>query len=383
MKIHEYQARELLKAAGVPVARAILATTPDEAAAAARELGGKVAVKAQVHAGGRGKAGGVKLAGSADEARSAASKILGMDIKGSKVRKVLVMEQVDISRELYLGLVFDRENRGCTLIASSAGGVDIEEVAEKTPEKIFKSYIHPLGGLSGYQARGAAYAMGLTGKTAQGASQAIQAMYSVYVSTDASLLEINPFVVRGDGSTIAIDSKMNFDDNALYRQKEVAALRDLGEEDPLEVEAKEADLAFVHLGGEVGIIGNGAGLVMTTLDVVNAAGAKPANFLDIGGSSSPEKVKRALEIVLREPGLKVIFINVFGGITRCDDVANGMVSVMKSIQVPVPVVIRMTGTNVELGRKILKDSGLNLETFNTMEEAAARAAAIVKGASRR
>ena len=378
MKIHEYQARALFESAGIPVARAELATTPAEARAAAGRLGGKVAVKAQVHVGGRGKAGGVKLAGTPDEAAAAAEQIIGMNIKESKVRKVLVMEKVDIDREIYLGLVFDRERRGYGLIASSAGGVDIEEVSAMTPEKIIRQFIHPLIGLSPYQARTVAFALGIPKKAALETAKTLIALYDVFVRTDATLAEINPYVIRKDGTTVAIDAKMNFDDNALFRQKKISPLRDLDEEEPLEVEAKNADLAYVHLGGDIGIIGNGAGLVMTTLDVVTAAGGRPANFLDIGGSSSPEKVQRALEIVLKEKNLKSIFLNVFGGITRCDDVARGLVEVLRSVRVSIPIVIRMTGTNVELGMKILNDSGLNLKSYPTMQLAAKEAVRLSK-----
>ncbi len=378
MKIHEYQARVLFESAGIPVARAILASTPADARKAAEKLGTAVAVKAQVHAGGRGKAGGVKLAKTPVEAEQAAEKILGMKIKDIRVRNVLVMEKVDIAQELYLGLVFDRDNRGATMIASSAGGVDIEEVSARTPEKIHREWIHPVHGLSAYQARGVAFALGIPRAAALETAKTLMALYAVFRRTDANLAEINPYVVRPDGTTIAIDAKMTFDDNAIARQKEIESMRDLGEEEPLEVEARSADLAYVHLGGDIGIIGNGAGLVMTTLDVVTAAGGKPANFLDIGGSSSPEKVRRALEIVLKENGIKVIFLNVFGGITRCDDVANGLVQVLKKTHVPLPIVIRMTGTNVDLGMKILDEAGLNLKTYPTMQAAAREAARLAK-----
>lgn len=378
MKIHEYQARLLFEEAGIPVARAIVADTPAAARAAAETLGCEVAVKAQVHVGGRGKAGGVKLARTPAEAETIAGQILGMTIKETKVRKVLVMEKVDIAQELYLGMVFDRDRRGCGLIVSSAGGVDIEEVSAKTPEKIHKLFVHPLLGLSGHQAREVAFKLEIPKKAALETAKTLVLLYDVFRRTDATLAEINPYVIRKDGTTVAIDAKMNFDDNALYRQKKIEGMRDLGEEEPLEVEAKSADLAYVHLGGDIGIIGNGAGLVMTTLDVVTAAGGKPANFLDIGGSSSPEKVRRALEIVLKEDSLKVIFLNVFGGITRCDDVANGLVQVLKKVKISIPIVIRMTGTNVELGMKILDESGLNLKTYPTMQAAAKEAARLAK-----
>lgn len=382
MKIHEYQARELFESVGIPVARAQVAATPAEARSAAQSLGCEVAVKAQVHVGGRGKAGGVKLAKTPADAERAAEQILGMSIKGVKVRKVLVMEKVDIAKELYLGMVFDRDRRGYGLMASAAGGVDIEEVSAMSPEKIRRCFIHPLLGLSAHQARDIAFALEIPQKAALETARTLLALYGVFHRTDATLAEINPYVIRKDGATVAIDAKMNFDDNAMFRQKNIESLRDLDEEDPLEVAAKTADLAYVHLGGDIGIIGNGAGLVMTTLDVVTAAGGKPANFLDIGGSSSPEKVRRALEIVLKEKGLKVIFLNVFGGITRCDDVANGLVQVLKAsrLHVSVPIVIRMTGTNVELGMKILDESGLNLKTYPTMQEAASVAARMAAGA---
>ncbi|MBI4178566.1 ADP-forming succinate--CoA ligase subunit beta [bacterium] len=374
MKIHEYQARRLFEEAGIPVARAETAKTPAEAEAAAARIGTAVAVKAQVHVGGRGKAGGVKLAGGPKEAAAAAEKILGMTIKGSVVRQVLVMEKVNIAREVYLGLVFDRDRRGHGLIVSAAGGVDIEEVAAKTPEKIHREFIHPLAGLSGFQARKAAFSLGIPKPAALETAKTLMALYGLFQKTDATLAEINPYVIRPDGTTVAIDAKMNFDDNALFRHRAIESLRDMQEEEPLEIEAKSADLAYVHLGGDIGIIGNGAGLVMTTLDVVTACGGKPANFLDIGGSSSPEKVRRALEIVLKEKGLKVIFLNVFGGITRCDDVATGLVQAIRSLAPKIPIVIRMTGTNVELGMNILKESGLNLKTHPTMQAAAAEAA---------
>ncbi len=378
MKIHEYQARSLFESAGIPVARAGIAQTPSEARAVAEKLGVPVAVKAQVHVGGRGKAGGVKLANTPSEVETAAREILGMKIKGSTVRTVLVMEKVDIAQELYLGMVFDRDHRGYTVIASSAGGIDIEEVSAKTPEKIHRVFVHPVQGFSPHQAREVAFRLGVPKKASLEIARTLVLLHRVFVQTDATLAEINPYVVRPDETTVAIDAKMNFDDNALFRQKSVESMRDTGEEEPLEVEAKNADLAYVHLGGDIGIIGNGAGLVMTTLDVVTAAGGKPANFLDIGGSSSPEKVRRAMEIVLKEPGLRVIFINVFGGITRCDDVANGLVQVFKKMNVPSPIVIRMTGTNVDQGMKILNDSGLNLKTFPTMQAAAKEAARLAK-----
>lgn len=381
MKIHEYQARSLFERVGIPVARAEVVSTPSEAEAAAKRIGGEVAVKAQVHVGGRGKAGGVKLARTPQEAAQVAEKILGMNIKGSVVRKVLVMEKVDISREIYLGFVFDRDRRGHGLIVSAAGGIDIEEVAAKTPEKIFRTSIHPLIGLSSYQARQAAFSLDIPKKSALETARTLMLLYDVFQKTDSNLAEINPYVVRKDGTTVAIDAKMNFDDNALFRHKDIEAMRDIGEEEPLEVEAKKADLAYVHLGGDIGIIGNGAGLVMTTLDVVAACGGKPANFLDIGGSSSPEKVRRALEIVMKEKNLKVIFLNVFGGITRCDDVANGLVQALKTLPSRHPIVIRMTGTNVELGMKILNESGLNLKTFPTMQSAAQEAARLAHAVS--
>lgn len=368
----------MFKAAGIPVARAELATTPMEARLAAERLGGEVAVKAQVHVGGRGKAGGVKIAKTPEEAGRAAEQILGMEIKGIKVRKVLVMEKVDIAQELYLGMVFDRDRRGYGLIASSAGGIDIEEVSAKTPEKIRRAFVHPLTGLAAFQARDVAFSMGISRKAALETARTLTLLYDVLQKTDATLVEINPYVIRKDGTTAAIDAKMNFDDNAMFRQKNIEALRDMGEEEPLEVEAKNADLAYVHLGGDIGIIGNGAGLVMTTLDVVTAAGGRPANFLDIGGSSSPEKVRRALEIVLKEKDIKVIFLNVFGGITRCDDVANGLVQALLHVRIPAPIVIRMTGTNVEQGMKILNDAKLNLKTYPTMQSAAQEAARLSK-----
>jgi len=380
VKIHEYQARLLFEEAGIPVARAIVADTPEAARRAAEQIGGPVAVKAQVHVGGRGKAGGVKLATTPADAGNAASQILGMRIKQSVVCKVLVMEKVEIARELYLGVVFDRDHRGHSVIASAAGGVDIEEVSAKTPEKILKQFVHPLVGLSAHQARQIGFGLGVPPKSALEIAKTLLALYTVYQRTDASLAEINPYVVRPDSTTVAIDAKMNFDDNALFRHKSIEDMRDMGEEEPLEIEAKNADLAYVHLGGDIGIIGNGAGLVMTTLDVVTAAGGRPANFLDIGGSSSPEKVRRALEIVLKEKSLKAIFLNVFGGITRCDDVATGLVQVLKAVQVRVPIIIRMTGTNVELGMKILNESGLNLKTYPTMQEAALVAADIARSA---
>ncbi len=387
MKIHEYQAKQILAKFGVTVPRGEMITKPDEARAVAEKLGGgTVVVKAQIHAGGRGKGGGVKLAHNPAEAESLAAKILGMTLithqtgaEGRLVKRVLVEEGLDIARELYLGIVIDRAPGRPVFMASSEGGVEIEVVAAEHPEKILKEFIDPSIGFQAFQARKLAFGLGLAGKVVNEAVRLFQSLYRAFEATDASLVEINPFITTRDGRALALDAKMNFDDHALSRHPEIRELRDLDEEDPLEVKASNYSLNYIRLDGNVGCMVNGAGLAMATMDIIQYAGSRPANFLDVGGGASEEQVRRGFEIILSDANVRAVLINIFGGIMRCDIVANGVVAAAKTLGIKVPIVVRLKGTNVELGQQILKESGLNFEVANDMKEAAEK---VVAAASR-
>ena len=367
MNLHEYQARVLLKAAGIPVPDGDVASTPVEVEAIARRIGGGVVVKAQVHTGGRGKAGGVKLAADAAEARAHAEAILGMTIKGLVVEKVLVVPMADIATESYVGVIMDRATQRPVFMVSPAGGVDIEEVAAQTPEKIFRASVDPRYGLLPHQAMSLAFSLYDDVKLARQAASVMEKLYKVFRDAGASLVEINPLVTTPDGTVVALDAKIGVDDNELGRRPEIAALRDVSSEDPAEVKAREASLSYIKLDGKVGCCVNGAGLAMATMDLVKYYGGQPANFLDIGGSSNPEKVITALEIITSDASVKAILFNIFGGITRCDDVANGIVAATKQAQIDVPIVIRLTGTNEELALDILKQAGF--EALTDMDDA--------------
>jgi len=389
LNVHEYQAKALFRDFGVAVPAGELATTPAEAEAAAKKLGTPVVVvKAQIHAGGRGKGGGVKLAKSAAEAKQHASEILGMTLvthqtgpEGKLVRKVYVEAGSEIERELYLALTLDRASESFAVIASTEGGMDIEEVAEKTPERIHTEFIDPVVGLQGYQIKKIARALRLD--AAQGArlDTFLRGLYRLYVEKDASLVEINPLVVTKQGELFALDGKLNFDDNALYRQPDIAALRDPEEEDPRERAAKEIDLAYVGLDGDVGCMVNGAGLAMATLDMITVCGGRPANFLDAGGGADKEKVKEAFKLILNDPNVRAILVNIFGGIVRCDLIAEGVVAAAGELGVTVPLVVRLQGTNAEEGRKILAESGLDITPAETLREAGEKAVAAARGSS--
>jgi succinyl-CoA synthetase beta subunit len=387
MKIHEYQGKELLKKYGVPVPRGVAAFTVDEAVAAAETLGGKIwVVKAQIHAGGRGKGGGVKLARSLDEVRTLSSQILGMQLVthqtgpgGQTVRRVYIEEGCDIARELYLGVVLDREKSRLCFMASSEGGMDIEEVAAHTPEKILKEWVDPLIGLADYQARNLAFGLGLVGGSVNKAVTFMKALYRAFVENDCSLAEINPLVITGSGDVIALDAKINFDDNALFRHPELATYRDLDEEDPKEIEASKYDLSFIALDGNIGCLVNGAGLAMSTMDIIKYYGGEPANFLDVGGGATTEKVTAAFKIILGDPNVKGIFVNIFGGIMKCDVIAAGVIAATRELGLNVPVVVRLEGTNVEIGKRLLAESGLNLQSANDMADGAQKIVAAVKG----
>jgi len=366
MKIHEYQAKDIFASHGIPVPPGKIATSPEEARAFAEDIGKPVMIKAQVHVGGRGKAGGVKYCATADEAYEKASQILGMDIKGLTVKKVLVTEAVNIDSESYVGIILDRATKKPVMMVSPAGGIDIEEVARKTPEKIFKHHVDPILGMQIHECRKLAYDLFNDGSLANQAAKIIRQVYSVFMANDCSLAEINPLITTPDGKVLAIDAKINIDDNGLERHPEIEALRDLDSEDPAEMEAKKGGLSFVKLEGNIGCIVNGAGLAMATMDLVKHFGGEPANFLDIGGSSNPEKVLAAMRIILRDPNVKAILFNIFGGITRCDDVANGIVTAVKELSPKVPIVIRLTGTNEDQARKILES--VRLTAVSSMED---------------
>jgi len=387
MNVHEYQAKALFRSYGVAVPAGQLAKTPAEAEDAAKEIAAPVVVvKAQIHAGGRGKGGGVKLAKSPAEAKQHASQILGMTLvthqtgpQGKLVRSVYVEAGSEIARELYLALTLDRASENFAVIASTEGGMNIEEVAEKTPEKIHTELIDPVVGLQPYQVRKIARALALDAPQTKKLEDFLSALYRLYIEKDCSLVEINPLVVTKQGDLFALDGKLNFDDNALYRHPEIAALRDPEEEDPRERAAKEIDLAYVGLDGDVGCMVNGAGLAMATLDAITVNGGKPANFLDAGGGADKEKVKEAFKLILRDENVKAILVNIFGGIVRCDLIADGVVAAAQELGVKVPLVVRLQGTNAELGRKILSESGLDITPAETLAEAAERAVAAAKG----
>src|ERR1044071_6540184 len=378
MKINEYQGKELLRKFGVPVPRGIVARSPEEAYHAAKELGTDVVVvKAQIHAGGRGKGGGVKLAKSADEAREAASQSLGMKLithqtgpEGREVRVLLIEEGLPIDKEFYLGLVLDRASGRLVFMASAAGGMDIEEVAANTPEQIFKETIDPAVGFRAFQARKLAFALGLPAELVNQAAKFMQSLYTAYEQMDASLLEINPFLLTKDKRLIALDAKVNFDDNALYRHKDFHALRDLNEEEPREIEASKFDLNYIKLDGNIACMVNGAGLAMATMDIIKLAGGEPANFLDVGGGASQERVEAAFRILLADPNVRAVLINIFGGIVRTDMVARGVIEAAKAIGVQIPSVVRLEGTNVEEGRRLISESGMNFTVANGMKDAA-------------
>ena len=388
MKIHEYQAKDILRKFGVAVPRGYLAVTPLEAEGAARQLGGGItAVKAQIHAGGRGKGGGVRLARSPDEARQHAEAMLGMMLKtpqtgpeGQEVRKVYIEEGCRIAQEMYLGMTLDRDTGRITVMASTEGGVDIEEVAAKTPEKILKERIDPLTGLLAFQARRLAFLLGLTGETVGAFVRFATGLYNAYVATDASLAEINPLVITVQGDVLALDAKMNFDDNALYRHPDIAAMRDPEEEDPKEIAAKEFDLSYIALEGDIGCMVNGAGLAMATMDIIKLSGGRPANFLDVGGGADEERVTAAFKILLSDPQVKTVLVNIFGGIMKCDIIANGIVTAAKQVGLSIPLVVRLEGTNVELGKQILAQSELAIVAADDLGDAARKAVAAAKAA---
>ena len=386
MKIHEYQGKEILRQFGVPTPRGFPAFSVDEALEAARKLGGSVwVVKAQIHAGGRGKGGGVKVAKSLDEVRKFASSILGMQLKthqtgpqGQKVRRLLVEEGADIKQELYVGMVLDRVTQRIVLMASSEGGVDIEEVAAKTPQKIHKVLIDPEAGLVDREAEDISRKIGVPDSAVQQASNLLQALYRCYWETDSSLVEINPLILTGQDQVLALDAKLNFDDNALIRHPEIAALRDLDEEDPLEIEASKHELSYISLDGNIGCMVNGAGLAMATMDTIKLFGGSPANFLDVGGGATAERVTAAFKIMLSNPKVKAILVNIFGGIMKCDTIATGVVAAAREVKLSVPLVVRMKGTNEDLGKKILKNSGLPIISADNMAQAGQRVVAAVK-----
>jgi succinyl-CoA synthetase beta subunit len=386
MKVHEYQAKALLREFGVAVPRGDVADTPAQAKEIAQRLGGKVVVKAQIHAGGRGKGGGIKLADDPAGAEAAAKQILGMMLKtpqtppeGIKVRKVLVEEASAIDRELYLSMTLDRARGTHVVLASQAGGMEIEEVAAATPEKIFREWTHPAIGLGDFQARRLAFGLGLGGDQLKQGVALIKALFALYLAKDCSLVEINPLVVTKDGRVFALDAKLNFDDNALFRHKELVELRDIYEEDPLDVEASKYGLNYIKLDGNVGCMVNGAGLAMATMDIVKLAGGEPANFLDVGGGASPEQIENAFRILSSDPSVKAVFINVFGGILRVDRLAEGIIGAVKKLGLTLPVVLRAEGTNVELGKKMLAESGLALTMADDMGDGARKAVAFAKG----
>ena len=385
MKIHEYQAKELLAAYGVPVPDGLLALTPEEAKEATEKLGGQSVVKAQVHCGGRGKAGGVKLAKSPEEAFSIAQNMLGMTLvskqtgpEGKVVHKVYITKAVDIRKEYYLSLTADASNATLVIIASGEGGTEIEETSEKNPEAIVKEQVSILTGLKSYEALEVAKRIGIPAENRKEFAAILKKMYKLYVEKDCSLIEINPLILTGDGSLSALDAKITFDDNALARHPEVALLRDEQEEDPKEVRASKSDLNYVALDGNIGCMVNGAGLAMATMDIIKKFGGSPANFLDVGGSATEERVTTAFEILLSDPHVKAIMVNIFGGIMKCDIIASGIVAAAKAIDIQVPVVVRLEGTNVELGKKILEESGLALISAKDMADAARKSVSAIK-----
>jgi succinyl-CoA synthetase beta subunit len=377
MKIHEYQAKAILAKHDVPVPKGEVAYTVEEAEAAAKKLGGSVVVKAQIHAGGRGKGGGVKVAKDSTEAAEISKKILGMTLvthqtgpEGRVVQRLLIEQTLPIERELYLGIVLDRALGVPVFMASSEGGMDIEEVSAKTPEKILKEPLKPGYGLQPYQARKLAFGLGIPTPSINAAAAAMTALAKTYDAIDCSLAEINPFILTKDGKVFALDAKITLDDNALYRHKDLLELRDLNEEDPLEVEASRFGLNYIKLEGNIACMVNGAGLAMSTMDIIKYAGGQPANFLDVGGGANAEQIKNAFRILLSDASVKAVLINIFGGILRCDTLANGVIAAARELEIKIPVVVRMEGTNVELGQQILKDSGLNFTVADGMKDAA-------------
>lgn len=384
MKIHEYQGKDLLKKFDVPVPRGLVARTPEEAYQAAKELDSEVVVvKAQIHAGGRGKGGGVKLAKTPEEAREIASKMLGMKLvthqtgpEGREVRVLLIEEGLPIDKEFYLGIVLDRASGRPVFMASAAGGMDIEEVAATKPEQILKETVDPAVGFRAFQARKLAFGLGIPASLMNQAVKFMQSLYTAYEQMDASLMEINPFLLTKDNRLIALDAKINFDDNALFRHKEFLELRDLNEEDPLEIEASKYDLNYIKLDGNIACMVNGAGLAMATMDIIKLAGGEPANFLDVGGGASQERVEAAFRILLADKNVNAVLINIFGGIVRCDMVARGVVEAARKLNIKVPVVVRLEGTNVEEGQRVIRESGLNFTVANGMKDAAEKAVAL-------
>ncbi|AZV60541.1 ADP-forming succinate--CoA ligase subunit beta [Peribacillus frigoritolerans] len=385
MNIHEYQGKEILRQYGVSVPNGRVAFTVDEAVEAAKELGTEVVVvKAQIHAGGRGKAGGVKVAKNLDEARTYAEEILGKTLvthqtgpEGKEVKRLLIEEGCDITKEYYIGLVLDRATDSVVLMASEEGGTEIEEVAEKTPEKIFKEVIDPVVGLTGFQARRIAFNINIPASLINKASKLMINLYTAFVDKDCSIAEINPLVVTGDGDVMALDAKLNFDDNAIYRHKDIAEYRDLDEEDAKEIEASKHGLSYISLDGNIGCMVNGAGLAMATMDIIKHYMGDPANFLDVGGGATEEKVKEAFKIILSDQNVKGIFVNIFGGIMKCDIIATGVVAAAKELGLDVPLVVRLEGTNVDLGKKILKESGLNITAAESMADGAQKIVSLV------
>ena len=386
MKIHEYQGKEVLRQAGVPVPRGIPAFTVQEAVEAAQKLGGSVwVVKAQIHAGGRGKGGGVKLARSIDDVKTLAGQILGMQLKthqtgpeGQKVRRLLIEEGADIKKEYYVAALTDRATQNVAVMASSEGGMDIEEVAHHTPEKIIKVFVDPLAGMTDAQAQQLADGIGVPAASQAQAKDVFGKLYACYMATDASLAEVNPLILEGNGNIKALDAKFNFDSNALFRHPEIVAYRDLDEEDPAEVEASKFDLSYISLDGNIGCLVNGAGLAMATMDTIKLFGGEPANFLDVGGGATAEKVTEAFKIMLANPKVKGILVNIFGGIMRCDTIAEGVMAACKAVNLTVPLVVRMKGTNEEIGKKMLAESGLPIISADTMADAATKIVAAVK-----
>ncbi|MDO8811480.1 MAG: ADP-forming succinate--CoA ligase subunit beta [Gallionella sp.] len=387
MKIHEYQGKEILRQFGVPTPRGVACFSVDEAVAAAQQLGGSVwVVKAQIHAGGRGKGGGVKVAKSPEQVREYANQILGMQLvthqtgpEGQKVRRLLIEEGAQIVKEYYIGMVVDRSTQRVALMASSEGGMDIEEVAAHTPEKIHKVWIDPVKGLTDAESDDVSRKIGIPEVALSEARACLQGLYRAFVEKDAMLAEINPLVLTGDNHVRALDAKFNFDSNALYRRPEIVAYRDLDEEDPAEVEASKFDLSYISLDGDIGCLVNGAGLAMATMDIIKLYGGSPANFLDVGGGANKEKVTEAFKLMLKNPKLKAILVNIFGGIMKCDVIAEGVVAAAREVHLSVPLVVRLEGTNVELGKKILAESGLPIISGNDMADAAQKVVAAAKG----
>ncbi len=386
MKIHEYQGKEILRRFGVPVPRGIPAFSVDEAVKAAQELGGSVwVVKAQIHAGGRGKGGGVKLARTMEEVKALSSSILGMQLithqtgaSGQKVRRLLIEEGADIKKEYYVAALTDRATQKVAMMASSEGGMDIEEVAHSTPEKILKEFVDPAVGLTDAQARNLANGIGVPAASVPQAVEVLQKLYRCYMETDCSLAEINPLILEANGNIKALDAKFNFDPNALFRHPDIVAMRDVEEEDPSEIEASKFDLAYIQLDGNIGCLVNGAGLAMATMDTIKLFGGEPANFLDVGGGATAEKVTEAFKIMLKSPGLKAILVNIFGGIMRCDVIAEGVITACRAVNLQVPLVVRMKGTNEQLGKKMLAESGLPIIAADSMAEAAEKVVAAAR-----